>query len=186
MLVAQRRKLILIGMAGVLGAVAAWPAYSRTSKQVIAPMQRRAWGPTQGGGRIAIGNLVLDRSVGAHVPIYVNGQIELAVQRQIKLPQGWDEASLFRLSVYLARPGSGCCGGRAENGNQEEFLGEVHGEPFLMAPGEWINDVVPVNMPCLPGRYKAYAIIEEYGPPTAERGETWGAHASKSYEIDVR
>ncbi|WP_169972797.1 hypothetical protein [Tautonia rosea] len=140
--------LFVLALGGGLLASRNGSATSPKDLGTYKPMEPMEDDPNAGGMQVAIGNGVVVESVRRAFPSDRNGNLEVAVQYQIKLPVGYDPGGeICRLRVQsVVRPG--CCGG------DWKLLADIPLEPFVVGSGEHLNDVVVVKVP----------------PPRAERG----------------
>ncbi|QDV32953.1 hypothetical protein [Tautonia plasticadhaerens] len=100
--------------------------------------------PRSGGMKVRVGNGVEgDYGRRAFMPDRA-GNIELAVQYQVKLPDRYGPGGeVYRLIVQAVRV-------PVEEGDQWEFDFEFPFEPFRVGAGEHVNEVVAVKVPCPP------------------------------------
>lgn len=143
-------------------------------------MLREEWTESQGGFLVGVGNLIRDDRSGFSLAPYVDGDLELDVQRQLKLPVRGLDTHAYRVHISLMEPVGGCCGGD----DQPEVIETNQGDPFLVDPGQWINDVVTMRVPCIPGQYKVRITIEEFREKSERRPvDRWVPVARSTYFV---
>lgn len=125
----------------------------------VAPMERMPWTDWTGGHHLVVANSIVDpASPFVHVP-YIDGFIELEIQRQVKETIRPIVLEQYRISARLfpVRRESGCCGG-----GDAEPIAIANSEPWMLQPNEWINDVVAVRIACPAGSYRMDLLIERF------------------------
>lgn len=134
--------LLVVSLSGGFLASRASSLAEPKQAELYKPMEPFSDDPNIGGRSILVGNGE-DNGTGRRLFLEDgNGNLEIAVQYQVKLPNRYARGGEFyRLVVRGVNTIPSCCG------TEWDFDTEVPLEPFSIEAGQHVNDVIVVNVP---------------------------------------